>query len=131
MEILDDVRVFFDEGRAAEIPQNKLERAFMLLVRASRTFTTASYFRGFRTNLIDVLTTVRAWPGWLRSYLPIEVSMSGSPGSLHRLEHVPILSPAETVFITLAPLVTIPGFELVGHRHAHEAVEHRLAKGAL
>lgn len=34
MEILDDVRVFFDEGRAADIPQNKLERAFMMLVGA-------------------------------------------------------------------------------------------------
>lgn len=34
------------------------------------------------------------------------------------------------VIITLAPMVTILGFELVGHRHAEEVVSRRLAEGA-
>lgn len=35
------------------------------------------------------------------------------------------------LIITLAPMVTILGFELVGHRHAAEVVNRRLTEGAL
>ena len=39
--------------------------------------------------------------------------------------------PVCLVIITLAPMVTILGFELIGHRHAVEVVNRRLAEGAL
>ena len=38
--------------------------------------------------------------------------------------------PVCLLVITLAPMVTILGFELVGHRHAAEVVNRRLAEGA-
>ena len=39
--------------------------------------------------------------------------------------------PVCLVIITLAPMVTILGFELIGHRHAVEVVNRRIAEGAL
>lgn len=39
--------------------------------------------------------------------------------------------PVCLLIVTLAPMVTILGFELVGHRHARDAVNRRLAEGAL
>jgi len=39
--------------------------------------------------------------------------------------------PVCLVIITLAPMVTILGFELIGHRHAVDVVNRRLAEGAL
>ena len=38
--------------------------------------------------------------------------------------------PVCLLIVTLAPMVTILGFELVGHRHARDAVNRRLAEGA-
>ena len=39
--------------------------------------------------------------------------------------------PVCLLIITLAPMVTILGYELVGHRHAREVVDRRLAEGSL
>ena len=46
------------------------------------------------------------------------------------LAAIGVSMPVCLLIITLAPMVTILGFELVGHRHAVEVVNRRLAEGA-